>query len=326
MKNREVVVTGGGGFVGAHLIATLITHNYTNITAIIHNDSSLSKLKYILNLYNINIDHTALTIAIGELNDYQFIKELFQTKSVIFHTAAIVSFAKGREQEVISQNVHITECCIEAALECKVQRFIHVSSIAALHTLPYPEKTTENSIVQTLNSKSAYGISKFLSENVVWKAVTRGLNCTVVLPAVILGQGNPHHGGSPKLLQLYSKSTIFYTEGITGYVSVTDVANSMILISERSESIGERYILCSENLSFREIFTICSGSEPKYKLPSAILQAAKHTLQFINQLGITTALSSSTLDTLQEKSIYDGSKITKQLSFNYTAIKDIKQK
>ncbi|MEG1634051.1 MAG: NAD-dependent epimerase/dehydratase family protein [Rikenellaceae bacterium] len=321
MKNRSVVVTAAAGFVGAHLIAALINNNYTDITAIVHNNRSLPKLKYILNLYNIDINNRSVKIVIGELTDYLFIKEIFQGKNIVFNTAAVVSFSKSRESEMISSNVRITECLTEAARECGIDKFVHVSSIAALGTTPYPEKITENSIIQTLQSKSAYGISKFLSENVVWKASSRGLNCTVALPAVILGNGDPRYGGSPKLTKLYSKCTLFYTEGITGYVSVEDVVRALILMSEKDESTGQRYVLCSENLSFREIFTLCSTSEPKYKLPDWLLTTAKHVIQFINTIGITTPVSSSTLDTLREKCAYNGDKITKQLSFNYTPLK-----
>lgn len=325
MKNRSVLVTGATGFVGAHLIATLIKNGYTNITAIIRSEASLHKLQYILNLHNIASFDNYLTIVKGELNDYQFLKEHFTGISVVFHTAAIVSFTKGREREVISQNVHITECCTEAAMECGVDRFVHVSSIAALHTPIYPELSNENSIISNLQSKSAYGISKFLSENVVRKAQTRGLNCTIVLPAVILGEGDTKYGGSPKLLKLYSTKQPFYTDGIIGYVGVEDVARALMIISEKDKAKGERYILCSENLSFYDIFTICSGNSPKYKLPELVLNTLKQIINLINKIGISTQLSGSTLDTLQEKCAYDGTKITKELNFDYTPIKNIKK-
>ncbi|MEG1934614.1 MAG: GDP-mannose 4,6-dehydratase, partial [Rikenellaceae bacterium] len=101
MKNRSVVVTAAAGFVGAHLIAALINNNYTDITAIVHNNRSLPKLKYILNLYNIDINNRSVKIVIGELTDYLFIKEIFQGKNIVFNTAAVVSFSKSRESEMI---------------------------------------------------------------------------------------------------------------------------------------------------------------------------------------------------------------------------------
>ena len=53
-----------------------------------------------------------------------------------------------------------------------------------------------------------------------------------------------------------AKGISFYTEGVMGFVDVRDVAEIMVLLMD-VEMKNERFIISSENLSYKELFKIC---------------------------------------------------------------------
>jgi nucleoside-diphosphate-sugar epimerase len=87
----------------------------------------------------------------------------------------------------------------------------------------------------------------------------------IVNPGVILGSGFWPAGSGKLFSQVYSGFK-YYTEGITGFVSVQDVVKPMILLMN-SDVKNERFILVSENKSFKEIFFLIAASFGK-KRPS----------------------------------------------------------
>ena len=88
--------------------------------------------------------------------------------------------------------------------------------------------------------------------------MAQGLNVCIVNPSVILGPGS-WSKGSGSLFSMIDGGQSFYTEGITGYVDVRDVVKVMTILMDK-EIFGERFILNSENLGYKEVFMmIASG-------------------------------------------------------------------
>ena len=115
---------------------------------------------------------------------------------------------------------------------------------------------------------SGYSITKFGAEMEVWRASQEGVDVVVVNPGVILGSGF-WNSGSGKLFSQVNNGFRFYTEGVTGFVSVQDVVKPMILLMN-SPVKNERFILISENKSFKEIFFLIADtlgkSRPSIKI------------------------------------------------------------
>jgi len=110
----------------------------------------------------------------------------------------------------------------------------------------------------------------------VWRGIEEGLNAVIVNPSLILGPGN-WNSGSPSLFNMVAKGVRYYTEGVNGFVDVRDVAKAMIELMN-SDISGERYILTSENLSYKELFEMISEAlgkkSPNKKASPKLLQIA----------------------------------------------------
>ena len=133
-------------------------------------------------------------------------------------------------------------------------------------------------------------ITKYGAEMEVWRGTQEGLNTVVVNPGIIIGPGYWHNGSGSLFKRIY-KGMSHYTNGVVGFVGVNDVAQIMIKLME-SNIINQRYILISENLSYKDFFTKVAAllhvKPPKKEATKLILNIAKefYMLRQSSRMGI----------------------------------------
>jgi nucleoside-diphosphate-sugar epimerase len=142
----------------------------------------------------------------------------------------------------------------------------------------------------------------------------------VVLGAGCWGQS------SGELITRTKKWVPFYTEGITGYVDVRDVANCMIKLMDENK-FGARYILNSENLSFQYVTTELKrlfGKAPaKFKAGSFLLNLARYADVFRSAItGKRRIITKNVMTSALQKSYYDNSKICHELAYTFTPVNE----
>jgi dihydroflavonol-4-reductase len=238
-KNEKMIlVTGGTGLVGGNLIWHLLKEN-DRIVAIRRRTSNPEALRIIFSFYTSTIDEFLDRIdwIIADLLDENSISEAMQNISVVYHCAAIVSF--DNKAEIISEtNVTGTRNVVRAALKNNISKLCFVSSIAACGSSGNDAATDEETGWKDSPNHSLYKLSKYYSEQEVWKGIKEGLNAVIVNPGVILGVSGTHTGSSEIFLHV-QKGLMFYTKGGSGYVDVQDVVQAMILLT-KSDISGER--------------------------------------------------------------------------------------
>ena len=152
MKNKKVVVTGGLGFIGSHLISKLNEDN----DVVIIDDQSSGNIKNIeeLDFTKIDTDFSDITQAKLEL--------IFEDADYVFHMAAVTSVFQSVNDPVRSNEVNITGTLkvLEAAKNCEVQKLILSSSSAVYgetETVPISEEIP-------INPLSPYAVTKATGE------------------------------------------------------------------------------------------------------------------------------------------------------------------
>jgi len=174
------------------------------------------------------------------VSDRESLEMAFKDVDQVYHSAAMISMDSTNNAEMKKINIEGTTNIVNLCLEKKVSKLCYVSSVAAIGKRAAP------------NKKITYGSTKFYAEMEVWRGIAEGLEAVIVNPSIIIGPGVMGKG-SMAMFDRIAKGLKFYTHGVTGYVDVRDVVKAMILLME-SEIKGERYILNSENLSYKEIF------------------------------------------------------------------------
>lgn len=245
-----ILVTGGTGLIGSHLLYDL-AKNGERVRALKRTKSNADEVKKIFSYYSENADELFSKIewAEGDMLDIFSLAEAMKGVTHVYHCGAFVSMNPKHGKKMIYNNVTGTANMVNVALENKIQKFIYVSSVAALGIENEKEITEETHWNEKTNF-SAYAISKYLSENEVWRASQEGLSMAIVNPAIVIGPGNWSRS-SGHIFKGANRGIRWYTNGGIAYVDVRDVARSMIALM-KSEIKNERFILSSENMSFKK--------------------------------------------------------------------------
>jgi nucleoside-diphosphate-sugar epimerase len=248
-----ILLTGATGLLGSHLLYELLKEG-KKVTAIYRSRKNMPELRKVFSYYTdkpSEMMESANWIEADMLN-YDDVLEATQGITEIYHCAAIVSFDPGQRAKMIHSNTEGTANIVNAAIENKIKKLVHVSSTSAIGKAPQGKLADETLIWTESKSNTGYSISKFKSEMEVWRAVQEGLNAVIVNPSIILGPGFWNHGSS-SIFTKVDHGMKFYSHGMTGYVSVWDTVSAMIQLME-SDLSGERFLVTSENLTYREIF------------------------------------------------------------------------
>ncbi len=323
-----IFVTGGTGLVGTHLLFEL-TNSGQKVKALKRKNSNLQQVLTTFSRYSEKPQELFNQIewVDGDILDYFQLERILEGVTEIYHCAAIVSFRSSERETMIHNNVEGTANLVNAAIENGVKKICHVSSIAALGRLQNGEPVTEETNWIPSKKVSGYSESKFFSEAEIWRGIEEGLDAIIVNPSIILGPAN-WNSGSAKLFKTIWDGMPFYTRGVTGYVDVRDVVRSMVQLmnSEVFETAkNQRYILNSENISFRELFSQIADTlekpRPKYFSSNFLLGIVWRAAVFAGWLTRKpSAITRETVASSNEINRFDGSKITRLFNFQYIPI------
>jgi nucleoside-diphosphate-sugar epimerase len=309
---KKILVTGGAGLVGNELIKQLLAAG--------------EKVKAIYHFTPINISHPNLEIAKCDILDVVCLNKIMEGITHVYHCAAMVSYEPKDKRKLLKINIEGTANLVNACIDADVKKLLHVSSVAALGRIRNDEMINEKMNWTEETSGSIYGKSKYFGEIEVWRGIGEGLKAVIVNPSLILGGNNWESGSSAIFKQAYNEFK-WYTDGVTGFVDVRDVARAMILLTN-SEITAERFILNGENLPYKEIFSSiakCFNKKPPYKKVSPVLAEIIWRVEGIKArfAGKKQLLSKETARAAQTKVFFDNHKILKTLpGFEFTKIKD----
>jgi len=261
-----------------------------------------------------------------DILDVISLNEIMEGITHVYHSAALVSYDPKDSQKLLKINIEGTANVVNACINAGVMKLVHVSSVAALGRIREDEMVSEKMNWTEETSNSIYGKSKYFGEMEVWRGIGEGLKAVIVNPSLILGGNNWETGSSAIFKNAYNEFK-WYTDGISGFVDVRDVARAMILLMN-SEITAERFVLNGENLPYREIFTLIAksfGKRPPHKKVSPFLAEMIWRAEEIRTrfTGKKHLLTKETTRTAQAKVYFDNQKILKALpGFQFTKIKD----
>jgi nucleoside-diphosphate-sugar epimerase len=321
-----ILVTGGTGLVGAHLLLQL-TANETEIRAIYRNEKNIRKTQSLFQLYGKEAQFHKIQWLEGDIIDVPSLEKAFQGVTHVYHCAALISYNPKDENKLRKTNIEGTANIVNFCIDYKVSKLCHVSSIAALGDLKPNETTiTEETEWNPEHYHSDYAISKYGAEMEIWRGQQEGLNVVIVNPGVIFGAGFWQQG-SGMFFSAVQKGFPFYTNGTTGYVSATDVASVMIQLMNSNIS-GERFSVIAENQSFKDIIFLIAeklgAKKPKIEAKPWML-AVGWRLDWLSATFFNTKrrLSKYSTRSLLSSDTISNTKIKNALNFEFQRIESV---
>lgn len=249
-KNKSVLVTGGAGFIGSHLVDRLVTEEPENLVVV--DNFFLGKES---NLKEAGENYPNLKIYNQDASDYDKMSEIMKNEAidVVFNLAVIplpASLTKPRW--AFEQNVNITLSICELARNNYFDTLIHFSSSEAYGTSEYAPMDEKH----PLNGTTPYAASKAASDQLVFSYCrTFGIVASIIRPFNNYGprqNEGSYAGVIPLTIKriLNDEAPVIYADGkqTRDYLYVTDTANAAIDV-------------CNFKNTRNKVLNIASGKE-----------------------------------------------------------------
>lgn len=264
-----ILVTGGTGLLGSHLLYELTNLGYP-VRALYRDEKKKNAVQLLFDYYsslgNQN-NYSSIEWVKGDVLDLISLEDALQNVTHVYHCAALVSFRKNDFNEMITVNKQGTANIVNLSLKFGIKKLAHVSSTAAIGGVE--GSVVSESTKWDSTEHSGYALSKRNAEREVWRGQEEGLETVIINPAIIFGAGDLNES-SLSIFKTVQKGLKFYSPGSNAFVDARNVVSCLIQLME-SEISGERYLCVSENVSFKELLfaisTEMKSNPPKFCPP-----------------------------------------------------------
>ena len=316
-----IFVTGGTGLVGSHILLDIASQNI-KVKALKRKNSSLEIINKVFKYYQKSNLLENIQWVNGDLLDTYTLDQHLEGCNKVYHAAAFVSFHPKDVKKMMDININGTANLVNICLDKKIEKLIYISSISSLSKTKDLSPINEECYWIDSDNKTNYALSKYLSEQEVWRGIQEGLDAVILNPSVILGPGDWSKGSSQLFTKVWN-GLKYYTLGSTAYVDVIDVSKACLALME-SNIKNERFIISSQNVSYKHLFEQIALHLNK-KIPhikvTPFLKEVAWRLDWLKYIftGKKPLLTKETANQAMNCSIYSNKKIT-QFGITFTPI------
>jgi dihydroflavonol-4-reductase len=309
------LVTGGTGFVGAHIVRALLARG-RSVRCLVRPGRPRE------NLRDLPVDFAA-----GDLADLAALSRALAGVSTLYHCAADYRLYAKDPPEIYATNVAGTENILRAAAEAGVARVVYTSSVGALGRNPDGAPANEDTSVSRGQMTGHYKKSKYDAERVAFSWASRGLGVVIVNPSTPVGELDikPTPTGQ-MIVDFLNRRMPAYVDTGLNVIDVRDVGQGHILAAERGR-VGEKYILGNRNMTLKEILDTLSDltaiPAPRVKLPHWIpLAAAACDSGLARLTGRVPRVPLEGVRMSRYRMFFDASKALRELALPQTPVKE----
>lgn len=251
-----VLVTGGSGFIGQHLVAALRQRQQRVRILDVRPPAALnSDIEYV---HGSVLDQAAVDSALAGVDR-------------VYHLAGLPGMWVPDRRDFQEVNCRGTEIVLAAAQRHGVSRFLHCSTESIL--FPYSDLggvRAEEALQPADAMPGAYTRSKALAEHHAARAAAAGFPVVIGTPTMPIGCAD--HNLTPPTAMLWhflQRKLQPHVDFLVNLVDVRDVAFGLMLAMERGRP-GQRYILGGESVRLGEILRMMSAISGRRQLPIAV--------------------------------------------------------
>ena len=275
--NKNILVTGGAGFIGSNLIEALLQNN--NIVTCLDNFST----GYRKNIDRF-FDNPHFSLIEGDIRDLDTCRQAVEGKDLVYHEAALGSVPRSIENPVLSTHVNILGFVnmLTAAKDAKIPRFIYASSSSTYGDATYSPKVEDKKGFPL----SPYAVTKHVNDmfarnfTALFGIETIGL-CYFNVFGPYQDPNGAYAAVIPKFINLLleHKQPTIYGDGkqsrdftfVKNVVNANLLAGDAVLIENKHEHIN---VACNESIDLTSLTNEIIQSLAKYDPAIASIQPA----------------------------------------------------
>lgn len=311
----RVFVTGGTGFVGAHVIRKLIERG-DHVVALVRPKSDTMLLNGL-----------PVEYAIGDITDLTTLLWPMRNVQEAYHLAADYRLWAPNPDEIYLNNVAGALNVMEAALRCGVEKVVYTSTVGCLGIPEDGSPGDENTPVGRNQLIGHYKKSKFDAEQIAAQYAQKGLHVVIVNPSAPVGPGDIKPTPTGKIILDFLKG------GMRGYIdtglnliAIEDVAEGHLLAAAKGK-IGERYILGNQNLTLQEILQtiarITQRTPPTLQVPYWVALSAATLENAISSItGKQPSIPIEGVKMAKKKMFFSASKAINELGLPQSSVEE----
>ena len=150
LKNKTVLVTGGSGSIGSHLVKALINSECRSIRVLSNNEHELYMLQRMVR------NNEKLRLLLGDIRDKNRLQFATKEVDIVFHAAALkhVPLCETNPFDAIQTNVIGTQNIIETSISSNVEKLVFISTDKAanpMSTLGATKLLAERLVIAAMN-------------------------------------------------------------------------------------------------------------------------------------------------------------------------------
>jgi dihydroflavonol-4-reductase len=315
----KILVTGASGFVGRLLVSRILdTRPGDEVAVFLLPNETLP-------------EETLARVEVirGDLRQAEGVRAAIRGRDLVFHVAGFISYWVLDAGIMEAVNVGGTRTVVEACLEHKVKRLVHVSSVGAVGFRPEGGEADEDTPFNWPESLG-YMTTKRDAQRIVLEAAReRGLDAVVVNPASIMGPGDPVPGSAFNRLcgNVVGKRIFVGTfAGGLAIVDVRDLVETILAAAEKGRR-GEAYLSVGANLPYKRVLELMAKDAGTLFVPLVVptfaLVAAGWVAELFSRLTRKRPLITVAYGLLSGwTAYYSGEKSRRELGIAYRSVEE----
>jgi len=272
----KICITGGSGFLASNIIRELLDRKH-EVVAFVRTGESIS-----------TIENLGIEIKYGDILDYSSVLQAIEGCDAVIHAAAITSLYPYRCANQKKVNIDGTLNVMNAALEKKIKRVVHIGTANSFGYGTKENPGNEDLPYAYGRFKLDYTDTKYEAQLKVLELVhSKGLPAVIINPTFMFGPYCSKMGSAQMLVAIKERKTPCFTNGGRNFVYVKDVAVAAVNALDSGKP-GSCYIAGNENATYREIFgrmaKIAGVPAPKICIPGMFAILYGSVISFAGKL------------------------------------------
>lgn len=303
------LVTGATGFLGSHLVRSLIEHGH-EVVALARSTDGLPE---------------GAVARKGDVLDEGSVRDAATGCAGVFHCAGKVSRKTEDAEELHRVHVKGTKTVLDACRSAGVKRAVIASTSGTVAVSEDPDhiaSETDETPIGIIN-RWPYYRAKLFAERAALEMNSAEFEVVSVNPTLLLGPGDLRGSSTEDVRLFLEKKIPAVPPGGLSYVDVRDAAEAMRLAMEKGTP-GERYLVGAVNLTVREFFgrleRVSGVKAPWLPMPKLPADVARVGTKFLDDLarrvGVAMPVDAQSLDMSQFYWYLDASRAETVLGFH----------